>query len=498
MLAGIAAEVRHDAELPGADHVGLMVDATRRALDDAGTSGGSVAAVIVPRGSWGAGNPAARVAAAIGAPTARTVIAELGVTQTSAITRAWEFIAGGADVVVVVGGEARHRAALAHRGAHALADTVRGATPRAAPAAAETAPRDPAADDPAPDEVMAPEGSLVAGADVERHLAVPAHQYAIIESVLRHRAGRTPDEHAAHLGALWHRGAAVAAENPDAWNRTLPSASEIATPGPHNRVIAAPYTKSLVSQWTVDQAAAMVFVSAEFAAALPSPDRLIHPLAAAESNLMVPITERAELGAWPAMGAAARYVFDTCGIGAGEVDVVDLYSCFPAAVQVSAAEIGHDLARGWTVTGGMTFGGGPLNNYTFQSVVKIAELLRAQPGAVGLTTSVSGFLTKPAIALWTSGDAPEQCSWADVTAEATRLTARRARNDDAVGDGRLVGYTVIPGRDGTPARSVAVIDVGDERTLAVDDEPTDAAALLNRDAVGDAVEVVTPGGFRLV
>jgi acetyl-CoA C-acetyltransferase len=37
---------------------------------------------------------------------------------------------------------------------------------------------------------------------------------------------------------------------------------------------------------------------------------------------------------------------------------VDLYSCFPSAVQIAAAEIGCPTQRDLTVTGGLTFAGG--------------------------------------------------------------------------------------------------------------------------------------------
>ena len=50
---------------------------------------------------------------------------------------------------------------------------------------------------------------------------------------------------------------------------------------------------------------------------------------------------------------------------------VDLYSCFPSVVQIAAAELGlpvDDPARPLTVTGGLTFGGGPGNNYGTHAV----------------------------------------------------------------------------------------------------------------------------------
>jgi len=485
VLAGVAAEVRRDTALPGLDHTGLMLAATLRALDDAGVEGTTVDAIVVPRGSWSKGNPAGRIADEIGATTARTVIAELGITQTSAMRIAFDAIADGADVVVVVGGETRHRDAVAKRAGGSWSIDVAAMERASASGPADVE----------PDQVVAPAESLVSAVEVQRHFAVPANQYAIVESAIRHRAGRTPAEHRTHLGRLWHRFAEVAASNPDAWNRTNPSADDIVTATPSNRLIAAPYTKSLVSQWTVDQAAAMVFVSAELAAGLADRSRLIYPLAAAESNLMVPLAERADLDRWPAMGLCGQRALADAGLSIADVDLIDLYSCFPAAVQVSAAEIGVSDDVPWTVTGGMTFGGGPLNNYTFQSVVKIAELLRTQPGSTGLTTSVSGFLTKPAVAIWSSSpdavDAP--CTWSDVTDDAVAATARTPFDAEATGTGTIAGYTVLPGPDGSPQRTVAVVEINGERTIVISEDPRIAGDLLGRDGVGAVVDVLVAG-----
>ena len=79
---------------------------------------------------------------------------------------------------------------------------------------------------------------------------------------------------------------------------------------------------------------------------------------------MLPMPMRRDLHRWPAFALAAEALFET-GRSVADVGPVDLYSCFPAAVQTGALELGLPLDRPLTVTGGMTFGGGPLNNYTF-------------------------------------------------------------------------------------------------------------------------------------
>ena len=59
-----------------------------------------------------------------------------------------------------------------------------------------------------------------------------------------------------------------------------------------------------------------------------------------------------------------------------DVAHVDLYSCFPSAVQIGATELGLGLDRQLTVTGGLTFAGGPLNNYVMHSIATMVGVLR--------------------------------------------------------------------------------------------------------------------------
>ena len=62
---------------------------------------------------------------------------------------------------------------------------------------------------------------------------------------------------------------------------------------------------------------------------------------------------------------------------------VDLYSCFPSAVQIGAQELGFGLDRDLTVTGGLCFAGGPWNNYVMHAIATMVQRLREDPGAFG-------------------------------------------------------------------------------------------------------------------
>jgi acetyl-CoA acetyltransferase len=96
----------------------LMARALEEAAEDAGGRAWieRVDRIAVPRGFWDYSDPGRLVAEATGAKGARTALAEIGVLQTSLFARACQALqAGEAEVVAVVGGEARHREKVAKR-----------------------------------------------------------------------------------------------------------------------------------------------------------------------------------------------------------------------------------------------------------------------------------------------------------------------------------------------------------------------------------------------
>lgn len=455
----------------------LMVAAAARAEADTGVAGllGRVDLVLVPEGIWRYRDAGRAVAARFGATAVRSVVANIGILQQTLLTRAAEAVAAGeADVVLVCGAEAKARASLAARAGVMPADT------------------DPSTAD--PDEILQPARDVLTMTEIERDLAVPAHQYAILESAIGHAAGRTPAQQREHVAALWARFAAVAAANERAWNRAGPDAAAIGTPGPGNRMIAVPYTKLLCSQWNVDQAAAVVVTTTETARTLGVDEsRWVYAGPAAESNQMVPMPCRAELHRWPAFGAVAAALGLT-GADALRPEVVELYSCFPAAVEQQADVLGYAHDAPLTVTGGMTFGGGPLNNAVLQGMVPLVERLRAAPGAVGLITSVSGVLTKTGGSLWSARPFAGGFRAADVSDLAAERTGVLSLLPDATGAATVVGATVVYDGD-SPSRAVAIVDVDGGRTVARCADASIVREMTEVDPVGRPVVVTAPGEF---
>ena len=99
----------------------------------------------------------------------------------------------------------------------------------------------------------------------------------------------------------------VARANPVAAFPTRWTPRQIDTPSPANRPLAFPYNKWHATQWTVNQAAALLLCSAEVARRLRVPaDRWVFPLVGLESSHAVSLLRRREPYAWPAMGVLGR------------------------------------------------------------------------------------------------------------------------------------------------------------------------------------------------
>ncbi len=74
------------------------------------------------------------------------------------------------------------------------------------------------------------------------------------------------------------------------------------------------------------------------------------------------------------------------GVGTGDVDAWDFYSCFPIAVfnvAVDALGLEPDDPRGLTVTGGLPFFGGAGNNYSMHAIAEMVHRVRSRPDPSG-------------------------------------------------------------------------------------------------------------------
>jgi acetyl-CoA C-acetyltransferase len=349
-------------------------------------------------------------------------------------------------------------------------------------------------------EVAGDDVPMAGAAEIRIGLGQPANVYPLFEQALRIANGESVEEHGRRVGQLWARFNAVAVDNPHAWIRKPATAEEITRPSPQNRMISWPYTKLMNSNNMVDQGAALVLTSVERAQRLRIPaERWVYPLAGTDAHDTSAIAERDELYRSTAIRIAGARVLELAGVGIDDIDHVDLYSCFPSAVQVAAAELGlglDDPTRPLTVTGGLTFAGGPWNNYVMHSIATMAELLVANPGRRALITANGGYLTKHSFGVYAT-EPPTEFRWED-TQSAVDLAPTREGLHEWEGVGTVEAWTTPFDRDGKPERAFLAVRTPDgSRALAVIADPVAAAVTAREDIGGAKVAVSADGGAAL-
>ena len=419
--------------------VAMMAEAARRAAADAGAPGllSKVQAIRVVRVvSWRYTDPGALVAAEIGATGAATAVSPMGgnAPQSQVNGAAADILAGRVDVALVCAAEASKTRA-AYR------------------AAGEKPPWTPLADGP-PAPVTGEELPLNHPAETGRGIVLPAQVYPVFECALRAAAGRTVAEQVERIATLWAGFSEVAATNPYAWSQEALTPEQVATPTPTNRIIAFPYTKVMNTNNTVDQGAAVLLCSVEAARAAGVPEeRWVFPWSGTDVHDHLAVSSRADLHSSPGMRIAGGRALELAGVGVDDLAHVDLYSCFPSAVEVAAEELGLGLDRQLTVTGGLSFAGAPLNGYVMHAIATMAGVLRADPGSRGLVTANGGYLTKHAFGVWSSEPPTRPFRTERPQAEVDRLPRTEAveHHEGAV---TVEAYTVVHDRDGRPDNGI--------------------------------------------
>ncbi|MBV8799514.1 MAG: acetyl-CoA acetyltransferase [Alphaproteobacteria bacterium] len=236
-------------------------------------------------------------------------------------------------------------------------------------------------------------------------LQFPVNTYPLFENAIRCKKGHTPEAHLKWLGEFFSPFSKVAAENPHAWFPKSRSPQEISTPAKNNRFVGFPYTKYLCAVIAVDMAAAVVMTSVGKARELGIPQsKWVFLHGCADANDLWHVTERVNYHSSPAIREMGKRAFAMANIQASDLRFIDLYSCFPSAVEIACAELGiaEDDPRGLTITGGLPYFGGPGNNYVMHSIVTMMEKLRAKPGAYGLCTGNGWYVTKHSVGIYSA------------------------------------------------------------------------------------------------
>jgi acetyl-CoA C-acetyltransferase len=477
VLVGAGQLLQRVAPADALEPVDMIAEAARRAADDAGAPG-ILAAIdsvrIVSLLSVRYVNAAALVAARVGASPRETALTPMGGNSPqTAVNKTAKAIAAGELDVALIGGAEAWRTRMAHRKADTKPDWT--TEPEGTPAPV----------------VLGEELAMTHPAEAARGIVMPVQLYPVFENALRAAAGRSWDEHLREISELWARFSAVAADNPYAWIREPKSAEQIRTATPDNRMVGFPYTKAMNSNNDVDQAAALLLCSVEAAERLGiARDRWVFPLAGTDAHDTMYVSNREDLHSSPAIRVAGRRAFELAGIGVDDIKHVDLYSCFPSAVQIGATELGLSLDRQLTVTGGLTFAGGPWNNYVGHSIATMAGVVRNDPGSIGLCSANGGYTTKHAMGLYSTEPPAGGFKWEDVQAEVDSITAAKDFAEEHEGAVTIESYTVMHERDGSMNNAIAACLTPDgARTWATSTDADVMKAMTSDELVGRAASI---------
>jgi acetyl-CoA C-acetyltransferase len=464
--------------------VDLVVEAARRAATDTGAGDAALTGIdaihIVSMLSWRYRDPGALVAERVGAAPRDTSLSGMGGNspQTLVNQTCLDIQAGRADLVLLGGAEA-WRTRMAARSADQPLDwTVQDDdVPKARASTADVA--------------------MSAPGEQARGVVMPVQVYPIFEQAHRIGLGRSLEDHLVVISELWSSFSEVASTNPHAWIQRHWSAEEIRTPSEDNRWIGFPYTKVMNSNNAVEQGAAVLLCSAERAAALGVPrDRWVFPHSGTDAHDHYFPSEREDLGASPAMRLAGRAALDLAGIGVDDLAHVDLYSCFPSAVEIAARELGLGLDRQLTVTGGLSFAGGPWNNYVMHSIAAMSDVLRGDPGSLGLVTANGGFITKHAFGVYSTEPPATPFRHAEPQAEVDALP-RRVLNEAPDGPIEVEAWTVVHGREGPQTGLVVGLLADGQRAWGTTADADQMHTMVTEELGGRKIDLTPDGAFEL-
>ncbi|HQG30591.1 MAG TPA: acetyl-CoA acetyltransferase [Deltaproteobacteria bacterium] len=438
IIAGIAQYTQPRDAVKPLDPVGLMERVCRQAFLDAGAGGIKDLVdhlIVVNLFQWRYRDAPGMLSGMLGMHPKKKTYSSLGgnVPQLSLNRACTDLASGAAKAVLITGAEAIHSIRRSRRHEIVL-DWPENELP---------------------EYVDAEEIDGVSELENAYDLYMPSTMYALIETAIRAASGRSPEEHRHHMARIWERLSKVAAENPHAWVRRPVSAEEIAGVTPDNRYICYPYTKYMNANINVDQAAAVLLTTADTAEDLGiEKEKWVYPLGGAYLIDIRHVSRRPRLDASPALRNASKIALKRAGLHLEDIDFFDLYSCFPSAVEIAVKEIGlaENDPRPISVTGGLTFFGGPGNNYCLHAIASAAERIRQDRSQKGMVTANGWYVTKHSVGIYGGEppDRPWQCGNDPAIQEAIDAEALPGLTVEADGTLTVEAYVIRHGRNGEP------------------------------------------------
>jgi acetyl-CoA C-acetyltransferase len=464
------------------DPVAMMVEAIRAASSDAGLSRVPEPDAIRVVGllAWNYGNPAHFIAQDLGLSPKELGLSGMGgnTPQTLVNKASVEISTGKSDLVILTGGETTRTRAKAKKADIELNWRKTDIPPT----------------------MVTEEMDMVHPIEFERKIYMPIQVYPMFETALRAQAQRSVADHQVHISELWARFSDVAARNPYAWSRQARTAEEIRTVTPNNRMVGFPYLKLMNSNNDVDMSAAIIICSVEKAQALGVPrDRWVFPHSGTDTHEHNFVSNRHHFYKTPAIEIGGSRALQLAGVSMSDISIIDLYSCFPSAVQLGAQSLGLDITSQLTRTGGLPFAGGPWNNYVMHAIATVVNDLREQPQEKAFVWANGGYTTKHAFGVYAIEPPTGGFKFAYPQDEVDALPRRDvATASDAAGPATIEAYSVMHHRDGHPEIAhVSCLLADGRRAWAETTDATVMNSMCEKEWVGTAITLDEQGQLHV-
>jgi acetyl-CoA C-acetyltransferase len=475
-----------DDAVASSEPIQLMINAVCDAARNAGSEGllTELESISVEQGMWDYRNPGKLIADAVGCPTAKSILADLGVLQLTPLFNLFDAIESGEQHIgLVTGGEAKYRELRAKIAGQTVSNTQQGE------------------DTPGPDVYHPTPDPFATDVEAAAGIFMPVELFAVIESAIRHSQGLSVEQHRDAIANLYSGFSEIASRNPHAWNQEVVPADDIRNAVGKNAMLAFPYTKKHNSQWNVNQAVAIIVCSYAKAKELKLDEkRFIYPVAAVQSRHVVCLAQQKQLHSHPGTVMAGERAYQLAGITHKDISAADMYSCFPSAVQSFAHDLKLDGVCPWSVTGSMAFAGGPYNHGALDGVARMVEVLREpeQENAVprfGITSNLSGIFGKQAVALFSNQPNKNGYCFEDITEAVSAIDKPLPVTGEYTGEARIAGYTVVFNRD-EPSHAFAYCDTPTgARTVAKSVDKDLLVQMTQEEFVGRTVCILADRSF---
>jgi len=222
----------------------------------------------------------------------------------------------------------------------------------------------------------------------------------------------------------------------------------------------------------VDQSCALIMTTEDYARSLGiREDQWVYPAGGADFNDIWYVTRRPCLHRSPAIQNASRMALEQAEMTLDDMDVFDIYSCFPSALEIARQEIGiaENDPRDLSVTGGLPFFGGPGNNYTMHAIAAVVDLIRKDRTRKAMVTANGWYLTKHSVGIYAGSPAAHGWNDRDDSSVQRSIDAQAlpAPVDRASGVLTVEAYVIRHDNAGSPLTGTAIGRLEDgKRALA--------------------------------